>query len=693
MTLVLSDVHPMSDLNVIAPADLGTDPDGMSTSGVAADLPVGAQQVLDQARLEARRTIDQAVAAARSTHHAVDAAQHSLDIARIRLADLHDLHAALQARLETSTAAFTAAIVNPDDPAAQLPNQPGIVHPEGRRVRLVPVLGAGRELALRAATLAAAAATGWFWLWWISSGAGTWTALTITVSVVLGWLFLMPFYFLLFACRMTGVDPASPRPDLRVAMVVTKVPSEPWPVVARTLEAMLAQEPGGHDVWLADENPTAETLKWCLAGGVLVSSRRSAHDYHQPEWPRRARSKEGNLSFFYDQVGYDAYDVVVQLDVDHVPAPGYLSAMLRPFADPAVGYVSAPSICDANRERGWTVRGRLFKEATWHGPVQAGCNGGWAPLCIGSHYAVRTAALREVGGLGPELAEDYSTTLWLQSAGWEGVFSLDAEAHGDGPESFDEMMLQEIQWARSLGALATRWAPARFGGLRWRAAARLGFTLAYYPLQGIALAVAAVLPVTGTGLGRSWGNTSFLQFYVHFWPFSLATFVALLVVRGGRVLRPADGKVLSWEVALFQVVRWPWNLWSFVQGAWAGLRGRSRPFRITPKGTSELKSLSLRYLAPILALATVPAAAVMFHPFGPIPIGPALLAIAESATYLVAAVAVVVLHIHQNARRRGGLVAAGSTAPRLVEMRTGGTAAMVVALVVVALGISAVLAP
>jgi cellulose synthase (UDP-forming) len=693
MTAVASDFHPMPDLTIIPTADLGTDATGGSTRAVAADLRVESRQILVEARLDARRTIDRAAAAARSIHHAVDAARHSFDVARMRRADLQDLHAALQARLQVSTAALTAAIVNPDDPAAQLPLRPTRAHADRRPARLVPVLGAGRELALRAATLAAAAATAWFWLWWISSGAGTWTALTITVSVVLGWLFLMPFYFLMFACRMTRVDPALPRPDLRVAMVVTKVPSEPWPLVVRTLEAMLAQEPGGHDVWLADENPTAETLQWCLARRVLVSSRRLAHDYHQPEWPRRARSKEGNLSFFYDRVGYDAYDVVVQLDVDHVPAPGYLSAMVRPFADPAVGYVSAPSICDANRDRGWTVRGRLFKEATWHGPVQAGCNGGWAPLCIGSHYAVRTAALREVGGLGPELAEDYSTTLWLQSGGWEGVFSLDAEAHGDGPESFDEMMLQEIQWARSLGALATRWAPVRFGRLRWRAAARLGFTLAYYPLQGITLAVAAVLPVTGTGLGRSWGNTSFLQFYVHFWPFSLATFVALLVVRGGRVLRPVDGKVLSWEVALFQIVRWPWNLWSFLQGAWAGLRRRSRPFRITPKGTSELKSLSLRYLAPILALAVVPAVAVLFHPYGTIPIGPALLAIAESATYLVAAVAVVVLHIHQNARRRRGLVAAGGAAPKLVGLRTGGTAAAVVALIVVALGLSAVLVP
>ena len=60
-------------------------------------------------------------------------------------------------------------------------------------------------------------------------------------------------------------------------------------------------------------------------------------------------------------------------------------------------------------------------------------------MCIGSHYAVRTRALREIGGLGPELAEDFSTS-FLPSAGsaigpfaggylgeligWRGLFVL-----------------------------------------------------------------------------------------------------------------------------------------------------------------------------------------------------------------------------------------------------------------------------
>ena len=133
--------------------------------------------------------------------------------------------------------------------------------------------------------------------------------------------------------------------------------------------------------------------------------------------------------------GYDRYDFVSQLDADHVPEPTYLAEMLRPFADPTVGYVAAPSVCDANAATSWSARGRLYAEAALHGVLQAGYNAGFAPLCIGSHYAVRTAALRSIGGLGPELAEDFSTTVLMNAGGWRGAFAIDAIAHGDGPIS------------------------------------------------------------------------------------------------------------------------------------------------------------------------------------------------------------------------------------------------------------------
>lgn len=100
-------------------------------------------------------------------------------------------------------------------------------------------------------------------------------------------------------------------------MVVTKAPSEPWELVRRTLEAMLAQHLP-HDTWLAEEAPGEDTRRWCQSHGVQVSTRQGVSDYHRPTRPRRTRCREGNLAFFYDPYGYDRYDIVAQPDADLV---------------------------------------------------------------------------------------------------------------------------------------------------------------------------------------------------------------------------------------------------------------------------------------------------------------------------------------------------------------------------------------
>jgi hypothetical protein len=52
-------------------------------------------------------------------------------------------------------------------------------------------------------------------------------------------------------------------------------------------------------------------------------------------------------------------------------------------------------------------------------------------------------AKHEIGGLGPELAEDHSTTLIMSSGGWIGIHSIDAEAHGEGPGTFTDAIIEK----------------------------------------------------------------------------------------------------------------------------------------------------------------------------------------------------------------------------------------------------------
>jgi cellulose synthase/poly-beta-1,6-N-acetylglucosamine synthase-like glycosyltransferase len=446
-------------------------------------------------------------------------------------------------------------------------------------------------------------ALGILWSWWLQPEHRLDTLWFAVNSVMLAWVTLMPAYLLFVLGRGRIPNPAIPVPPrLRVAMVVTKVPSEPWPMVRHTLVTMLEQ-PYPHDTWLADEDPSPETISWCTANGVSVSTRRGCPDYHRAEWPRRRRCKEGNLAYFYDHFGYERYDFVIQLDADHVPGPTYLEEMLRPFIDPTVGYVSAPSICNRNATDSWSARSRLYAEGILHGGLQVGYNGGLAPLCFGSHYAVRTQALKEIGGLGPELAEDHSTTLLMNAHGWRGVHAVNAIAHGDGPETFGDLATQEFQWSRSLTTILLRYTPRYLRMLPWRLKLQFLFCQIWYVLFSAMMAVSYALPLIAIVNNRSMVNVAYLDFFVRF---QLVT--AILMAMGfwwhaKGWARPENAKAFSWESAVFLMARWPWSLLGVIAGAINVLSGKEANFRITPKASGTRLEVPFQVVLPYIFLS------------------------------------------------------------------------------------------
>jgi len=270
-----------------------------------------------------------------------------------------------------------------------------------RRATFTPALDVRARVLIAVLSVCWAAGFADFWVWWLTPAHRTSLAGLAINSIILIYLTCYPVFFVIAVNRLRCVSRSVQVPMLRVAFVVTRAPAEPWDIARSTLYAMKNQDfPFRYRVWLCDESPTAGILDWCAAHQVTVATRESAAaGYHRDTWPRRTKCKEGNLAYFYDRWGYRDYDVVVQLDCDHRPSATYLTEMVRPFADPAVGYVAAPSICDANAASSWAARGRLYREAVFHGAFQLGHSDGWAPACIGSHYAVRTSALRDIDEL------------------------------------------------------------------------------------------------------------------------------------------------------------------------------------------------------------------------------------------------------------------------------------------------------
>ncbi|MCW3481139.1 glycosyltransferase [Neisseriaceae bacterium JH1-16] len=532
------------------------------------------------------------------------------------------------------------------------PSFPGVgvkTTPSAEPPLLVPLLSGKQRWVFALLCAGWAISLAVFWVWWLRPEHNIDTFRFIANTVVLFWTTIIPAYFVTVFARARIANPARPvPPGMKVAMVVTKAPSEPFELVRTTLEAMLAQS-YPHDTWLADEDPSDETIDWCAQHGVFLSSRRGVAAYHNTSWPRRTKCKEGNLAYFYDHYGYGRYDVVSQLDADHVPAPGYLEAMLRPFADPRVGYVSAPSICDSNAKDSWSARGRLYAEAALHGALQVGYNGGMAPLCIGSHYAVRLNALREIGGLGPELAEDHSTTLMMNAKGWRGIHAIDAIAHGEGPRTFADMATQEFQWAKSLVVILLRYTRQYLSPLPWRLKAQFLFSQFWYPLFSLTMAASVIMPVVALFTHRAWVDIAYTSYFLYASLVTVSILALMTWVRKTGYFRPHDAKVLSWEALLFHFARWPWSLLGVGSAVVDWLRGREFDFRVTPKTDRGDARAPLRVLLPYLVLSLFCIAPVLLVGHAGNARGFYLLSMFNCLTYLTIAVLIVVKH----ARERG----------------------------------------
>ena len=451
-----------------------------------------------------------------------------------------------------------------------------------------------------------------FWVWWLSPEHVFSVPRFALISFVLMWATLIPAYFIFIFAK--GKVPKKSKRSIsgHIAMVVTKAPSEPFSVVKKTLKALLKQKGYRHDTWLADENPSRETLKWCKKHGVKISCRNGVGAYHRKTWPRRTRCKEGNLAYFYDHYGYKKYDFVAQFDADHVPDRNYLIEILRPFTDPSIGYVSAPSICDANASESWSARGRLYVEASMHGSLQTGYNNGWAPLCIGSHYAVRTAALQKIGGLGPELAEDHSTTLLMNSGGWKGVHALNAIAHGEGPATFADFAIQEFQWSRSLVTILLEYSSTYLPTLSWRMKFQFLFSQLWYPMFSVIMLVMFMLPIFALSTGLHFVNVTYFNFFIHIVPISIVLIMLAFWWRSTGTYRPYDAKITSWESLAFLFARWPWSLIGSLAALRDQLAGSFVDFRITPKGSIESEYLPYRFLVPYAFLSLASSLSALF---------------------------------------------------------------------------------
>lgn len=400
---------------------------------------------------------------------------------------------------------------------------------------------------------------------------------------------------------------------LKVAVLTTIVPGkEPLELVFTTLRAMKRiRHDGVLDVWLLDEGNDPEVRRRCKEIGVRHFSRRGVEAWNQPTGAFKARTKHGNHNAWRSRHELE-YDVVAQMDPDHVPFPNFLERTLGYFTDPDTAFVVAPQVY-GNQDESFVARGAAELAFVFHGVIQRGGNGHQAPLLIGTNHLYRPRAFNQIGGYQDCIIEDHLTSMVIYTTvnpatggNWKGVYTPDVLALGEGPATYSDFFSQQKRWAYGIWEILRQHSPRLFPRMRTKQQ-RLAFLAlqSHYPATAIAW-------VGGVFLSMLYlvGGVTVTQLPMPVWGGLFAANVLLGVYFNAYLRRfnLVEHERRSWGLAgmALELVTAP----IYVMAAVAQLTGRPLVYVVTAKGAAASFD-DIRTFRPHLAWAAVAASAMV----------------------------------------------------------------------------------
>lgn len=306
--------------------------------------------------------------------------------------------------------------------------------------------------------------------------------------------FIQSLTLIIFASKAKDPIPMEPGKGLRVAVLTTIVPGkEPLDLVAKTLEAMKQMDPGDEnrmDVWLLDEGNDPEVKKRCYELGVYHFSRKGIAKWNMQKGAHKAKTKHGNHNAW--RSGYEgAYDVVAQMDPDHIPRKDFLTRTLGYFKDDGVSFVVAPQVY-GNGKDSWIAAASAFQAYVFHGIIQRGANGLNAPLLIGTNHLYRVSAFKQINGYQDSIIEDHLTSMVIYSSKdkdgvpLKGVYTPDILAVGEGPTSYTDYFNQQKRWAYGIWEIMLKSTPTMLRKMKLRQSLSFLMLQFFYPSVAVA---------------------------------------------------------------------------------------------------------------------------------------------------------------------------------------------------------------
>jgi hypothetical protein len=395
-----------------------------------------------------------------------------------------------------------------------------------------------------------------------------------------------------FACVMRSAVPMPSPRGLRVAVLTTIVPSkEPLSMLEETLRAMKRiRYADGFDIWLLDEEDDPEVRALCSSLGVRHFSRHGIQKYNQApsplpaRTPFRARTKAGNHNAWRDQHASE-YDIVAQMDPDHVPTEDFLEKTLGFFRDPDVAYVIAPQVYYRNTDASWIARGADEQNYGFSAITQRGANFFGMPIFIGSNHVARSRALSSIRGYASHIVEDHLTGMVLLTTTnaatgrrWKGVYTEEIISYGEGPSRWSSYLSQQLRWAYGLDNIVQH----NSARLLWRMRPKqaFGFTLiqSYYGSVAVILLTGLSLTAAHLLFGVNALSVPFGEWLSYWFPqFSIS--IAMWYWLQRFYLRKADR---GW--GLRGILAGIGAMVTYAQAFVTSVLGRGLSYVITPKG-------------------------------------------------------------------------------------------------------------
>ncbi|MEX2237363.1 MAG: glycosyltransferase family 2 protein [Dehalococcoidia bacterium] len=391
-----------------------------------------------------------------------------------------------------------------------------------------------------------------------------------------------------FALFMEDPLPMKPQRGMKVAVLTTIVPTkEPIEIVERMLRAARhIRYEGQVDLWLLDEGDDDTVKAMCKRLGVNHFTRKGFEKWNQPSGPFRAKTKAGNHNAWRD-AHEDEYDLVGQMDPDHIPYDTFLERTLGYFRDPDVGYVVSPQIY-GNYDESWLARGSDEQAFIFHGVIQRGANGFGMPILIGTNHVYRPAAMQSAGGYLGLITEDHATGLAIVGEKnpdtgnhWKGIYVPEAVSIGDGPISWADYLSQQMRWAYGMFEIIR---DHDFRLMRKISALQaVGYLMlqSYYGFAALVFLGGNILTFLYLAAGLTSADMDLAAWWWLWLPQFLWGFVVWYWLQRFYLYENERGSNITGYVMTFACLP------IFAQAAFAAFTGRSIPYVVTAKGAAR----------------------------------------------------------------------------------------------------------